>query len=144
MKARLPRSCRRQHGFSLIEMLLVLGLLGLLATLVITQAGTLFGGAEEDVAKQFVTQAVKAPLLKYRIDMGGYPSTADGLKALLNAPSGQNAGNWKGPYIEKLPTDPWKNEYQYRYPGTRNPSSYDIFSLGPDGVESGDDIGNWE
>ena len=68
-----------------------------------------------------------------------------GIKALLQAPSGKE-GKWQGHYIDDLPEDPWGNPYQYRFPGTKNinkSSGYDIWSLGQDGVESADDIGNW-
>jgi len=83
------------------------------------------------------------PLLKFRIDTGSFPSTSEGLAALLKAP-GNKAAKWKGPYIDNLPDDPWGNPYKYRYPGSKNPNKYDLYSLGQDGTESADDIGNWE
>lgn len=131
-------------GFSLVEMLIVIALIAIVGTLLIGRIGNLFGGAQEDVAEQFVNQALKAPLLKYRIDTGSYPSTEQGLEALLNKPSGVSAEKWGGPYIEKLPEDPWNNPYQYKYPGTRNPDGYDLWSKGPDPASDADDIGNWE
>lgn len=133
-----------RSGFSLVEMLIVIALIAIVGTLLIGRIGNLFGGAQEDVAKQFVENALKAPLLKYRIDMGSYPSMEDGgLQALLRAPSNRE-GKWKGPYVEKLPDDPWGNPYQYKYPGTKNPDGYDLWSLGPNPTGDEDNIGNWQ
>jgi len=80
--------------------------------------------------------------MTYRVHTGRYPSTEEGLNALLSPPSDE-ATNWKGPYVKKLPNDPWGTPYQYKYPGTRNSATYDIWSYGPDGKEGADDIGNW-
>jgi type II secretory pathway pseudopilin PulG len=66
----------------------------------------------------FVQASVKAPLQQYRMHMGSYPSTEEGLNALLDAPGGDKARHWKGPYIDTLPEDPWKNRYQYRFPAS--------------------------
>ena len=78
--------------------------------------------------------------------MGDYPSTAEGLAALIAAPA-DKADRWHGPYVEnnkKLPLDPWKHDYKYAYPGTHNKDGYDLWSTGPDGVDgTPDDIGNW-
>lgn len=132
-----------RSGFSLVEMLIVIALIAIVGTLLIGRIGNLFSGAQEDVAKQFVDNALKAPLLKYRIDIGSYPTTDQGLVALLNAPSNRE-GKWRGPYIEKLPDDPWGNPYQYKYPGTKNTDGYDLWSLGPDANSDADNIGNWQ
>jgi general secretion pathway protein G len=139
----LARRSRLQRGFSLVEMLIVIALIAIVGTLLIGRIGNLFGGAQEDVAKQFVENALKAPLLKYRIDMGSYPTAEDGgLMALLNAPAGR-AAKWKGPYVEKIPDDPWGRPYQYKYPGAKNPDGYDLWSLGPNPDSEADVIGNW-
>jgi len=133
-----------RSGFSLVEMLIVIALIAIVGTLLIGRIGNLFSGAQEDVAKQFVDNALKAPLLKYRIDMGSYPTTDDGgLVALLNAPSSKEA-KWRGPYVEKLPDDPWGNQYQYAYPGTHNKDGYDLWSSGPPPQADTDIIGNWQ
>jgi general secretion pathway protein G len=136
---------RRRSGFSLVEMLIVIALIAIVGTLLIGRIGNLFGGAQEDVAKQFVENALKAPLLKYRIDVGSYPTAADGgLMALLNPPP-EKANKWRGPYVDKIPEDPWGNPYQYKYPGTKNTDGYDLYSWGPDGDPAeGDNIGNWQ
>lgn len=126
----------------------MLAILGLLVGLVVNKADDIFGSSQESVAKLFVTESLKAPLVRYRIDLGDYPSTAEGLQALITPPTGR-AERWKGPYIETsggggVPLDPWQEAYQYRYPGKQNASSYDIYSKGKDKVaDTPDDIGNW-
>ena len=141
--SRLPRATRR--GFTLLEILVVLAIIGLLAGLAITNIDKIFGGAQVSTADIFVKQTMKTALTAYRIHMGDYPSTADGLQALIVAPSAKS-GNWHGPYVEgKIPADPWGEPYQYAYPGKHNKGSYDIWSKGPDKQDgTGDDIGNWD
>lgn len=91
---------------------------------------------------------MKTPLATYKIDIGEFPSTSEGLLALLTPPPGKETG-WNGPYLEltppdKMPVDPWKHAYVYRYPGTHNKDGYDLFSPGEDGIAgNADDIGNW-
>ena len=135
----------RKSGFSLIEILIVIALIAVIATLAIGNIGKIFGGQQEKVASIFVNQTVKLGFTAYKIDVGSYPATEEGIEALAKAPAGKET-RWKGPYIDKLPSDPWGNAYQYRFPGTKNingSSGYDIWSLGEDGTESADDIGNW-
>ena len=138
---------RRKDGFSLIEILIVIALIALLATATIGGLGGIFGSNQENIAKIFVNQTLKTALVPYRLDIGNYPSTEEGLKALVKAPNGKEK-KWKGPYLEvsEVPADPWDNPYKYKFPGTKNVNGaqgYDVWSLGPDGVESSDDIGNW-
>ena len=134
-------------AFTLLEILVVLAIIGLLAGLAVSNSDKIFGHSQEAVAKIFVRDSLKTSLVRYRIDLGDYPSTTEGMQALLSAPA--NKGDrWRGPYIDspgnKLPVDPWGEPYQYRYPGTKNKGGYDLFSKGPDKVEgSDDDIGNW-
>jgi len=133
-------------GFTLLEILVVLAIIGLLAGLAITNIDKIFGTAQVTTAQLFVKETMKTALTTYRIQMGDYPSTADGLQALLTAPSSK-ADRWHGPYITetKVPTDPWGEPYQYAFPGKRNKSSYDVWSKGPDKVDgTDDDIGNWD
>lgn len=134
---------RAHRGFTILEILIVIALIAALAGASIVALNKLFGGGQEEVARIFVTQSIDPALMAYRINMGRYPTTEQGLAALRTAPAG--AGDrWKGPYLEADPVDPWGNPYQYRYPGTRGSSKgYDVWSFGPDGVESADDIGNW-
>lgn len=133
---------RREQGFTLIEMLLVLVILATLAAIVIPK----FAGRSQQAK---VTQAIsqigsfKLALDTFEVDNGYYPRD---LNALLEAPSGVNVDEWKGPYLEKgIPLDPWGNPYVYEYPGRRNMNGFDIMSMGPDarnGTE--DDITNWD
>ena len=137
----------RRDGFTLVEILVVLAIIGLLIGVLVTNTDRIFGRSQSAVASIFVTSSVKVPLLSYRRDLGDYPSTSDGLQALVTAP-GARAEAWHGPYLEsqgnRLPLDPWGEPYQYRYPGTKNTGSYDIFSKGPDKQpDTADDIGNW-
>ena len=133
------------HGFSLIEILIVLALMGLILRLIITNLDSIFGGGQKKVAKLFVSKSIDVPLMAYRTHVGNYPSTEEGLQALIKAPAGKS-GRWQGPYIKDSDglLDPWGNPYQYRYPGVKNKNGYDIWSMGPKG-QSGDDddIGNW-
>jgi len=140
-----PRARSAAGAFTLLEILVVLAIIGLLASLVITNVGNIFGNKQKDVTKLFVTQSIQLPLTAYKIDMGDYPSTAEGLQALIAAPAGK-AERWRGPYLQdgKLPVDTWGESYQYRFPGTHNKNGYDVWSKGPDKTDgTDDDIGNW-
>ncbi|MEN9841072.1 MAG: hypothetical protein RL376_872 [Verrucomicrobiota bacterium] len=144
---RFPEIRRARRAFTLLEILVVLAIIGLLVGLGVKNADKILGGSQVSIAGIFVNDTMKTSLVRYRIDMGDYPSTAEGLEALVTAPASK-AERWKGPYIEakggKLPEDPWAQPYQYRYPGTQNKGGYDLFSKGPDKTEgSEDDIGNW-
>jgi len=131
----------RNSAFTLIELLLVLVILGVLALVVVPK----FAGRSEEARKTAARTDIS--MLEGQIDIfeqdcGRFPSNDEGLAALVSAPP--NAPKWKGPYIKRgVPKDPWGNEYVYRYPGTHNANSYDLYSMGPDGREGGDDIDNW-
>lgn len=136
----------RTRGFTLLEILVVLAIIGLVAGLAISKIGGIYDSAKIQTADLFVRTSVKLPLNAYKIAMGDYPSTAEGLQALITAPA-RGGGSWRGPYLEsnKVPLDPWNEPYQYEYPGQHNKGSFDIWSKGPDhqsGTE--DDIGNWD
>jgi general secretion pathway protein G len=134
-----------KSGFSLIEILIVIALIAVIATLAISNIGKIFGGQQAKVASIFVNQTVKLGFTAYKIDVGNFPTSEEGIAALVKAPAGKET-RWKGPYLEKVPADPWGNAYQYRFPGSKNingTSGYDIWSLGDDGTESADDVGNW-
>lgn len=140
----LARASRR--AFTLLEILIVLALIGLLVGLGVTKFGKILDGGQVDAAKFFVQSTIKISLTAYRIHTGDYPSSSEGLEALITQPS--NRSGWNGPYIDavggKAPVDPWKEPYVYRYPGTQNKGSYDLFSKGPDRTEgTPDDIKNW-
>jgi general secretion pathway protein G len=141
---RMPRG---EGGFTLLEILLALGILAMLVALAVTNVGRILGGAQDSVAKTFVRESMKTPLTAYRIGVGDYPSTEEGLQALVVAPESK-ADRWRGPYVDspggKIPLDPWGEPYQYRYPGVHNKDSYDLWSKGPDKADgTDDDIGNW-
>jgi general secretion pathway protein G len=135
------RKNRGRSGFTLIELLLVVVILGVLAALVLPRFMGRTQQARETAAMADVSN-ISTALNAFEIDTGRYPTTEEGLAALIDPPPG--AQNWRGPYLQRgLPRDPWGNPYQYRYPGQRNPRGFDLFSTGPDGREGNDDIGNW-
>jgi general secretion pathway protein G len=137
----------RQRGFTLIEIMVVVVILGLLATLVLPRV---IGRQEEAfvVKAQADINALSAALKLYKLDNFTYPSTDQGLEALIRKPEGDpTPKHWKeGGYIERLPKDPWGNPYQYLYPGEKR--EFDLWSFGADGQAGGEggaaDIGNWE
>ena len=131
---RQRRRQRGQAGFTLIELLVVLVILGLLAALAGPRVIGYLGGAKADTADLQVKN-FKSALDLYRLDTGVYPTTQQGLNALVRSPG--NAGGWKGPYIDSpsLPTDPWGNPYHYKAPGEH--ASYDLYSWGTDKAPGG-------
>ncbi len=142
----LVRRARRVAGFTLLEILVVLAIIGLVAGLAISKIGGIYDSAKIQTAELFVRTSVKLPLTTFKFHTGDYPTTAEGFEALITAPQ-RSASRWLGPYLEpaKVPLDPWNEPYQYAYPGTRNKGGFDVWSKGPDhqsGTE--DDIGNWE
>lgn len=141
----LPR--RQRLGFTLVEILLAIAIVGMLVGLAVTRIDSIFGQSQEQIARLFVGDSMKTAMLRYRMDLGDYPNSTEGLKALVVAPE-DKVDRWKGPYIEakggELPKDPWGESYQYRCPGTRNTDGYDLYSKGRDrAADTADDIGNW-
>jgi general secretion pathway protein G len=133
----------RRQGFTLIELLLVLVILASLAAIVVPKFA---GRAEQGKITQAITQlsSFESALEIFELDLGRYPSTTEGLDAMVIKPAGLD--KWKQPYLKRqdIPLDPWGNEYEYRYPGQKNEYGYDLYSGGPDGREGGDDdIDNW-
>jgi len=134
----------RENGFTLIELLVVLVILGLLAGLVGPQVLRYLGGAKSDTARLQIEE-LGAGLDLYHLETGRYPTTEEGLSALVEQPAG--ISNWNGPYLKKktVPGDPWGNEYHYRSPGENG--MYDLYSLGQDNMEAGEgdaaDIVSW-
>ncbi|MFK7788967.1 MAG: type II secretion system major pseudopilin GspG, partial [Phycisphaeraceae bacterium] len=135
----------RSSAFSILELLLVLVILGILAGIVGVRFAGQSGKAKVTATKTQLSN-LETALSNYEIDMGEYPATQDGLKALREAPSGVDEDDYRqGGYLAKaIIDDEWGNPWQYRYPGTKNEYGYDLYSYGPDGKEGGDDdITNW-
>jgi len=133
----------KQSGFTLLELLVVMVIIGLLAGYVGPKYFAQIGKSETKTAKAQI-EALSRALDTYRLDVGHYPNTEQGLAALNRNPD--NEPKWQGPYLSKgVPADPWGRQYQYRYPGEHG--DYDVWSLGSDGVAGGQDadsdVGNW-
>lgn len=136
---------RRQSGFTLIEVMVVVIIIGILAAVVVPKVMDRPDQARITKAKQDI-RAIESALNLYRLDNYRYPGTDAGLAALSEKPSGSDGSHWKqGGYLDKPPKDPWGNEYQYIYPGQKG--EFDLYSLGADGQLGGEgvnaDIGNW-
>ena len=138
------RQAARKPGFTLVELLVVLVILGLLASVAAPQAMRYLGGAKHDAAKLQLSGLVTAVDL-YRLDVGRYPTREEGLAALLQRPSGVD--RWNGPYVRKADQlqDPWGRPYRYRSPGEHG--AYDLFTLGgddrPGGTAEDRDVTSW-
>ena len=140
------KSKRQQRigGFTLMELLVVLAILGLLVSLVGPQVLNQLGGAKSKTARIQIRDLEQA--LEMRVGRGPVSSTNEGLDALISKPG--DATGWNGPYLKggKLPKDPWKRDYNYKYPGQN--AEVDIFSYGQNGSPGGDgedaDVNNWE
>jgi general secretion pathway protein G len=133
-----------QRGFTLLELLVVMVIIGLLAGFVAPRYFAQVGKSQVKVARAQIDGLDKA-LEQYRIDVGHLPTTEQGLAALNTAPQGEK--DWAGPYLKKaVPLDPWGKPYVYVEPGTHN-NDYDLLTLGKDGREGGTgeaaDLGNW-
>lgn len=127
---------RRQGGFTLLELLVVLAILGLLIGLVAPRVLDILGNAKVKIARQSIAR-LETVLDIYKLDVGRYPTTEQGLKALITRPPG--VANWAGPYIkgDKIPQDPWGHPFHYRNPSGRPGHAYDLYSLGPTGQPGG-------
>jgi general secretion pathway protein G len=136
---------RTETGFTLLELLVVLGIIAMLAGIVGPQVMKHMGESKVKAAKVQI-EDLAATLDMYKLDLGNYPSSEEGLKALVESPD--SSKHWNGPYLRKskIPLDPWQNEYKYTFPGEHG--KFDLLSLGADGREGGEgedkDIVSWE
>mgnify|MGYP001556815902 FL=1 len=136
---------RGAAGFTLTEILIAIALLVILVGILVANYPTVIVSGQTDATRIFVQDTVDTPLLTYHLDTGNYPTTEEGLQALIVQPA--TVTGWKGPYLRytTLPQDPWHHEYHYAFPGIHNLKGYDVWSDGPDGISgTSDDIGNWE
>jgi general secretion pathway protein G len=136
-----------QNGFTLIEIMVVVVIIGLLAAFIVPQVMGRVDEARITKVKGDV-QMLETALSMYRLDTARYPTSQQGLMALVTKPEDPAVRNWKsGGYLSRVSKDPWGNEYRYAYPGQKG-REYDLYSLGPDGQEGTDDtdkdnVGNW-
>ena len=136
---------RKNQGFTLLEIIVVVTIIAILAAYIAPKVAGRVDDARISKAKSDI-RVLESSLELYKLDNFTYPSVDQGLDALVNKPSGENARNWRdGGYIKKLTKDPWGNEYRYVYPGSNG--EFDVFSLGADAAVGGEgeaaDIGNW-
>ena len=142
---KIKTSPRQTSAFTLVEIMVVVVILGILAATIIPQFMGTTQDAKISAAKSQVAE-LESAVERFYVHMDRYPSAEEGLKVLVDAPAGDEA-KWRGPYIKTLRTDPWGNPYQYAFPGTHHPTSFDIWSRGADGQDGGEganaDLGNW-
>lgn len=141
-RTRRPAMRDRRSGFTLMELLLVLVILVILGSMTVAIFGGVQQGALEDAAKSEIG-LLAGQVDVYHLQVRQYPTA---LEDLIKKPSGEMGGKWQGPYVkgDAINKDPWGRDYRFAAPGKKNTSSYDIWSVGPDGQDgTDDDIGNW-
>ena len=138
---------QNKNGFTLIEIMLVIIIIGILVAMVVPNFAGRGEQARKAAAKADIESNLTTALDLYELDNGHYPTTEQGLNSLLEKPTSSPVpNNWNGPYLKKkkIPRDPWGRDYKYISPGTHNTDGYDLFSLGADGSEGHDDVTNWK
>ena len=146
MKIEIQPVRKKSPGFTLVEIMVVVVIIGILAAAIIPQFIGTTQDAKVSAAKAQVAE-LESAVERFYVHMDRYPTADEGLKVLVDPPAGDDAKKWRGPYIKQLRNDPWGNPYQYLVPGTHNPASFDIWSRGADGADGGEgynaDLGNW-
>ena len=136
---------KKSKGFTLIELMLVVIIISILSAMVVPRLVGRSKEARVAAAKADIESNIALALDMYELDNGAYPSTEQGLSALaIKSAMAPAPTNWRGPYLRKLSKDPWGNDYVYVSPGLHSKDDYDLYSYGPDGIESQDDDINWE
>lgn len=135
---------KARAAFTLMEVMLAIAMISLLAILVVSNVDKLMTSSQAKIAESFVNGSLATPMMAFKLSTGRYPTTEEGLNALLKAPDSLKE-RWDGPYVRNLPADPWGNPYQDRCPAQKSADGYDLWSMGQDGQNNtDDDIGNWK
>ena len=132
----------KKIGYSMIEILLVVIIIGALASMVVPRLSGRSEKTRKAAAKADIDANIATALKLYELDTGFLPTTQTGLAVLWERPA--DATNWSGPFLNNKPLDPWGRAYRYVSPGVHRPHDYDLSSLGRDGTQSADDVTNWE
>jgi general secretion pathway protein G len=130
---------KQSAAFTLVEIMVVVIILAILAATIIPQFMSVKEDAKISAAKSQVAE-LESAVERFYVQMDRYPTPDEGLKVLVDPPANDDDKKWRGPYVKQLRDDPWGHPYQYTYPGTHHPTSYDIWSGGGDGKA---EIGNW-
>lgn len=138
-------SLRTKRGFTLIELMLVVIIIGVLVAMVAPRLAGRSEQARQAACRADIESNLALAFDLFELDNGNYPTTEEGLGALRRNPNPTLYPDWKGPYLKKSPVDPWRRSYIYTSPGVHNIEDYDLASWGKDGIEGGgDDVVNWE
>jgi general secretion pathway protein G len=144
-RTKRPELSLSSAGFTLVEIMVVVIVIGILAAVIIPQFTGTTTDAKISAAKANVSE-LESAIERFNVHMDRYPSSEEGLNGLVAAPTGEEQ-KWRGPYVKVVRNDPWGHPFQYRTPGTHHPSSFDLWSRGADGADGGEgpnaDIGNW-